>query len=251
MNTIRKNPSTAQDAPLEGSHVRGRLTPADRERQIVDGAVTFFSEHGLGGQLRDLAKQLGITHTLLYHYFPTKQALIERVYSELFEGRWNPQWESLLDNKQISSEQKLTRFYSEYASVILNPNWVRIFVFSGLSDRYITDRYFSILREKLFPRLIRETRKFRGFISRSKPSERELELLMGLHGSIFYMGMRRWIYGQTAHSAKTQESDEIYIHDQVVAYLVSANAVLNSKKTSAEQIDSSKATTAINFESTK
>lgn len=231
--------------------MRGRLTPAGRERQIVDGAVAFFSEHGLDGQLRDLAKLLGITHTLLYHYFPTKQALIERVYSELFEGRWNSQWESLLDNNKISSEQKLTRFYSEYASVILNSNWVRIFVFSGLSDRYITDRYFSILREKLFPRLIRETRKFRGFVSRSKPSERELELLMGLHGSIFYMGMRRWIYGQTVYSAKTQASDEIYIHDQVLAYLVSANAVLKSKKTSADQIDSLTASRAMNFESTK
>ena len=247
MNAIRKNPSTARDTSLDGSHVRGRLTPSDRERQIVDGAVTFFSEHGLDGQLRDLAKQLGITHTLLYHYFPTKQALIERVYTELFEGRWNPQWESLLDNRKISSEQKLSRFYNEYSSVILNSNWVRIFVFSGLSDRYITDRYFSILRKKLFPRLIRETRKFRGFVSRSKPSERELELLMGLHGSIFYMGMRRWIYGQTEHCAKTQALDEIYIHDQVLAYLVSANTVLDGKKTSSKHIDSSIESTAINF----
>jgi AcrR family transcriptional regulator len=231
MSSIRGNPASAFKVSPDTLPARRRLTPADRERQIVDGAVAFFSEHGLGGQLRDLAKQLGITHTLLYHYFPTKQALIERVYTEMFAGRWNPQWEALLDDTSINAEAKLTRFYSEYAGVILNSNWVRIFVFSGLSDRYITDKYFAMLREKLFPRLVRETRKYRGIISRAKPSDRELELLMGLHGSIFYMGMRRWIYGQTLHSAKTQAADKGYIHDQVLAYLVSAAAVLDSKKT--------------------
>ncbi len=237
MSSIRKNPANAAEIPPTGLPARRRLTRADRERQIVDGAVAFFSEHGLGGQLRDLAQQLGITHTLLYHYFPTKQALIKRVYTEMFAGRWNPLWEALLDDAKLSAEVKFTRFYSEYAGVILNSNWVRIFVFSGLSDRYITDKYFSMLREKLFPRLVRETRKYRGITSRAKPSDRELELLMGLHGSIFYMGMRRWIYGQTLYSAKTQAADECYIHDQVLAYLVSTSIVLDSNKLNSNPSD--------------
>lgn len=193
------------------------------------GAVSFFSEHGLDGQLRDLARQLGITHTLLYHYFPTKQALIERVYTEIFEGRWKPEWEALLDDKALDTETKLTRFYSDYARVILKSDWVRIFVFSGLNDRYITDRYFSMLKEKFFPRMVRETRKYRGITSRAKPSARELELLVGLHGSIFYMGIRRWIYGQSFHDtwpSISDESDESYIHDKVLAYLLSVDAVL-------------------------
>lgn len=227
MSSIRKNPAKAAAEPA-----RRRLTPADRERQIVAGAVTFFSEHGLNGQLRDLARQLGITHTLLYHYFPTKQALIERVYTEVFEGRWKPEWEVLLDDKKLDVQTKLTQFYSEYAKVILQADWVRIFLFSGLSDRYITDRYFALLREKLFPRLVRETRKYRGLVSRSKPSGRELELLLGLHGNIFYMGIRRWIYGQAVHdvqSVVTVDDVEHYIHDKVSAYLLSVSLVLDRK----------------------
>jgi AcrR family transcriptional regulator len=230
MSSIRKNPvlatKTPAAAPTSPPVARRRLTPGDRERQIVDGAVEFFSQHGLDGQLRDLARQLGVTHTLLYHYFPTKQALIERVYTEQFAGRWNPQWEALLDDSHLDTETKLTRFYTEYASVILKSNWVRIFIFSGLSDRYITDQYFAMLREKLFPRLVRETRKYRGAPLRGKSTDRELELLMGLHGSIFYMGMRRWIYGQTTCNAKTDIQDARYIHDQVLAYLLSVSAVL-------------------------
>ena len=193
------------------------------------GAVSFFSEQGLGGQLRDLARQLGITHTLLYHYFPTKQALIERVYTEMFEGRWKPEWEALLDNKRLDAQTKLTQFYSDYAKVILQSDWVRIFVFSGLSDRYITDRYFALLREKLFPRLVRESRKHRGVVSRSKPTGRELELLLGLHGNIFYMGIRRWIYGQAVHGVQSvvmADDVEDYIRDKVLAYLHSVGPVL-------------------------
>jgi AcrR family transcriptional regulator len=228
MSSIRKNPVLATKLPAatDTPMARRRLTPGDRERQIVDGAVEFFSQHGLGGQLRDLARQLGVAHTLLYHYFPTKQALIERVYTELFAGRWNPQWEALLDDTSLDTETKFTRFYTQYASVILKSNWVRIFIFSGLSDRYITDQYFAMLRRKLFPRLVRETRNYRGAPLRGKSSDRELELLMGLHGSIFYMGMRRWIYGQSTCTAKTDIQDARYIHDQVLAYLLSVSAVL-------------------------
>ena len=198
---------------------RRRLAPGERERQIVEGAVRFFSEHGLGGQLRDLARELGITHTLMYHYFPTKQALIERVYSDLFAGRWDPHWESLLDNKTLETEAKLTSFYSQYAQRILERDWVRVFVFSGLNDRYIPERYFALLGDKLFPRLIRESRSYLGLPNRGKPTPREMELLIGLHGSIFYMGIRRWVYGLEAYGAKTDPFDAVFVHDRVRGYL--------------------------------
>jgi AcrR family transcriptional regulator len=206
---------------------RKRMSVEDRERQILDGAVEFFSTHGLDGQMRVLAQGIGVTHALLYHYFPTKQALIDRVYQELFEGRWKADWETLLDDPHLPIPEKLTRFYCDYAAFILSRDFVRIFIFSGLSDHYITDRFFDLLRERLFPRLVRETRKYRGLKSRAKPSARELELLMGLHGGIFYTGIRRWIYGQEVHGAEGSEQDRIYIEDRVNAYLASAAVVLD------------------------
>ena len=226
MTAIRKNPApSATDMPAA---LRRRLLPAERERMIIDGSVRFFSEHGLGGQLRDLARGLGITHSLLYHYFPTKQALIERVYTELFEGRWRPEWEALLDDKTLDVETKLTRFYADYARVILERDWVRVFIFSGLSDRYITERYFSMLEKKLFPRLVRESRRYRGSASRARPSARELEMLMGLHGGIFYMGIGRWVYGHAPESGNAVAFDQAFIHDRVRGYLLSLDAVMGA-----------------------
>ena len=224
MSAIRKNPETP--VAVGSSSPRRRLLPPARERMLVEGAIRFFSEHGLDGQLRDLARSLGITHTLLYHYFPTKQALIERVYAELFEGRWRAEWESLLDDKTLDVQSKLTHFYIEYAKVILERDWVRIFIFSGLSDRYITARYFSMLEIKLFPRLLRESRRFRGHTGRGKATAREMELLMGLHGGIFYIGMRRWVYGHASCNAVADAIDEVYIRDRVSSYLLSLDQIL-------------------------
>ena len=92
---------------------RRRMGVAERERQILDGAIAFFAERGLDGQLRDLAKSIGVTHALLYHYFPTKQALVDRVYLELFEGRWRAEWDDLLDDPETSVEDKFTDAYCE------------------------------------------------------------------------------------------------------------------------------------------
>jgi AcrR family transcriptional regulator len=208
---------------------RKRLSVEEREKQILSSAIQFFSEHGLDGQMRVLAQNIGITHALLYHYFPTKQALLERVYYELFEGRWKPEWVQLLDDPGLDVEEKLIAFYCDYQSTILTREFVRIFIFSGLSDHYITDRFFALLRERLFPRLVRETRKYRGVTSRAKPTARELELLMGLHGGIFYTGVRRWVYGQAVHSEEATEYDEGYIRDRVRSYLLSAPAIFDDE----------------------
>ena len=82
-------------APL----ARQRLPPADRERQIIEGAIAYFSEVGFSGQTRELSKRLGITQPLLYRYFANKQALIERVYQTVFEARWNPAWIPMLQDR--------------------------------------------------------------------------------------------------------------------------------------------------------
>jgi AcrR family transcriptional regulator len=230
---IQRNPDrteAANEAPAEGVPARRRMSVSERERQIVDGAIEFFASNGFGGQLRDLASSIGVTHALLYHYFPTKQALIDRVYLDVFEGRWRESWDALLDDPATDVEDKLTTFYADYVNNALSREFVRILMFSGLMDHNISDRFFAMLRERLFPRLIRETRRFRGSTSRAKPSERELELLMGLHGGMFYISIRRWIYGQDVHSEAMHETcDEALVRDRVRSYLLASRDLFPPK----------------------
>jgi AcrR family transcriptional regulator len=228
---IQTNPErsdVSDESATEVRPARRRLSVSERERQIIDGAIEFFSSNGFGGQLRDLAKSIGVTHALLYHYFPTKQALIDRVYLEVFQGRWRDSWDALLDDPSVDVEDKFTLFYADYVNNGLSREFVRILMFSGLMDHTITDRFFAMLRERLFPRLIRETRRYRGSTSRAKPSERELELLMGLHGGMYYISIRRWIYGQDVHSEAVHETcDDALVRDRVRGYLHSSRELLH------------------------
>nr|WP_213979024.1 TetR/AcrR family transcriptional regulator [Sphingomonas sp. dw_22] len=50
--------------------------------QILDAAEDLFSKHGLYGvTLKDVAKQVGVHHTLLNYYFADKKTLFDAVFS--------------------------------------------------------------------------------------------------------------------------------------------------------------------------
>lgn len=222
--------STATELAESTTPKRRRMSTADRKRQILDSAIQYFAKHGIDGQLRNLAKGLGVTHTLLYHYFPTKDALIKAVYEDVFESRWKPEWEQLLDDKKKSPEEKLNAFYVDYSNTVLTYDFVRILIFSGLSDHSISDRFFELLRSRLLPRLIRETRTYCGRSTKGKSTQRELELLMGLHGGIFYIGMRRWIYGQAIYDSGNPNTEKEIIQDRIRSYLISAKSLFTTGK---------------------
>ena len=227
--TILNNPDSIKNKQSLAPK-RRRMSVVEREKHILDGAIQFFAQNGMNGQLRDLAKSIGVTHALLYHYFPTKQDLINRVYLEVFEGRWRNEWDDILDSSTLTPEEKLTAFYTEYVNVTLNSDFVRILVYSGLSDHAITDRFFALLRKRLFPRLIRETRAYRAVTSRAKPTKREMELLMGLHGGFFYITMRRWIYQQGVYNEMSPDTyEKSFIRDRVKAYLYSSEMLFSGK----------------------
>ena len=219
-------PARKPQAARPAGAPRQRLSAADREQQILAGAVDFFARRGLDAQTRELADELGITHALLYHYFPTKSRLIERVYEQVIAGRWDPKWEALLDGP-LPAEDKLCRFYGEYLAAILTPEWLRILVHSGLADGLIPARYFGLLRERLFPRLLRETRRACGSRSRAAPTVREEALLMGLHGGLVYqLGLLPLVYGQPGRGHGDAAVSAMFIRDLVQGYLAQAAQVV-------------------------
>ncbi|OPY98227.1 TetR family transcriptional regulator [Bradyrhizobium sacchari] len=169
----------------------------DRERAIVDEAIRFFAEHGFEGQTRELAKRMGITHSAIYRHFPSKEALIERVYQEVYLSRWSPDWGPMIRDRSQSLEARLTRFYLDYVERVFEYNWVRIFVFSGMKSFGITGRYLDIVRREIIEPAATELRHdLKLPDAKAHPlSERETELFWGLHGRIFYLAIRKFIYG--------------------------------------------------------
>ncbi|MES2184981.1 MAG: TetR/AcrR family transcriptional regulator [Pseudomonadota bacterium] len=178
-----------------------KLSSADREQMIASKAVEYFARHGFGASTRDLAKDIGVTQSLLYRYFPTKQALTERVYQEVYLSRWNPLWEELVSDRSLSLHERLNRYYLDYAGIVLRNDWVRILIFAGLEHEGINDQFFRLLKERILVPVVREcVAEFHPAALADFSADRyniELELVWALHASIFYIGMRKWVYTTT------------------------------------------------------
>ncbi|WP_322048344.1 TetR/AcrR family transcriptional regulator [Paraburkholderia sp. J67] len=198
-----------------------RLAPEEREQQIVDKAIEHFATHGFSGSTRELAKQIGVTQPLLYRYFPNKEALIERVYQEVYQ--WDPQWEALIADRSIPLEKRLCALYTGYSHVILRREWIRTFIFAGLTREGINTRYLDKLRQRIFLPVMKEIREAYNLPAPTSQAdqEAELELIWSLHASIFYIGMRKWVYG-----LPIPKDLDAHVERQVSAFLNGTPSVL-------------------------
>jgi len=180
----------------EAPTTRKRLTGPEREQAIVEEAVRFFADVGFQGDTRQLAQRLGVTQSLMYKYFPNKAALIERVYEEVYLGRWNPFWETVIRDRAIPLEDRLVQLYVEYAKAALTRDWVRIFMFSGLRGESINRRYLDVLRTRILEPVAEELRHELELptVTEVPLSTAEIELVWSINARIFYFGQRRWIF---------------------------------------------------------
>jgi TetR/AcrR family transcriptional regulator, fatty acid metabolism regulator protein len=59
--------------------------PLDKRRLILDAAVRVFARGGFhGSRVGDIAAEAGVAHGLLYHYFASKDEVLETVFRENF-----------------------------------------------------------------------------------------------------------------------------------------------------------------------
>jgi AcrR family transcriptional regulator len=60
--------------------------PVDRRRQILDAAIRIFAHQGFHAcRVSDIAREAGVAYGLVYHYFDSK----DQVLNELFAERWS------------------------------------------------------------------------------------------------------------------------------------------------------------------
>jgi TetR/AcrR family fatty acid metabolism transcriptional regulator len=63
-----------------------KAPPADRRRQILDAGIRVFARQGFHScRVSDIADEAGVAYGLVYHYFRSK----DEVMNELFSERWS------------------------------------------------------------------------------------------------------------------------------------------------------------------
>ncbi|MFC0385377.1 TetR/AcrR family transcriptional regulator [Muricoccus vinaceus] len=184
---------TTEDGPRRaaGAPPGRRPNGLARERAIVTAATDLFAEIGLDATTRDLAARLGITQPLLYRYFDSKEALVERVLAEALSGDWKPGWDRALGERAVPLRERLIAFYADYLDEVLTYRRVRLALFSGLKG--LGEGLFQDLRARILDRVLRESRC--AFSLPEAAGARDAELVRALHDSIFCLALRRHVHG--------------------------------------------------------
>lgn len=83
--------------------------PGERRQQILNAAAEVFAEKGFyRTRVGDIAQRAGVAHGLIYHYFSSKDELLQSI----FEDNWAlflKVLEDLRDQTDLSAADKLTR----------------------------------------------------------------------------------------------------------------------------------------------
>ena len=85
---------------------RPQTAAADKRRLILDAAVRVFARRGFNGcRVSDIADEAGVAYGLVYHYFRSKDEVLDTLFLE----RWNVLLEAIreTDRQDISPREKL------------------------------------------------------------------------------------------------------------------------------------------------
>ncbi len=82
VKTRSKRPGKAKQSKSRPRRVTKAAQRAEMMEQILDTAEDLFSRHGLYGvTLKDVAKRVGVHHTLMNYYFRDKKKLFDEVFA--------------------------------------------------------------------------------------------------------------------------------------------------------------------------
>src|SRR5438093_9194390 len=100
----------------------------DKRRLILDAAVRVFARKGYhSSRVGDIAEEAGVAHGLLYHYFESKEALLEAV----FRDTWSTIVDSIreIEARGEAASEQLRRVAALFLRAwARDPNLVRVLV---------------------------------------------------------------------------------------------------------------------------
>jgi AcrR family transcriptional regulator len=156
---------------------------------ILEAAIELFAERGFAAQTRELAERLCISEPLIYRYFPTKDALIQRVFQEVIESRWDAEWPQLLRDRRVPLRKRLVDFYQCYLDAIDDVIWIRIVMYASLDGLDMTRQYITGHVDEAMGIIATELSASMGLDQEVDP-----ELIWHLQSTLIYYLVRKHIH---------------------------------------------------------
>lgn len=196
-----------------------------RRSGILEVAVDLFSSKGISVTTRDIAHAAGITQPLIFKHFSSKEELVDTIYLEQFEGMFNQNWLTNLQDLNLSLYQRLVNFYMNYTEVIFNENWMRIYFWSAMADAEINKRYTKFIGDRIIKPIATQIRAAVSSDSEdhSDITDLEFETVYTAHSSLVYYGVRKYIFRDDPAIDRSQ-----IVHECVASMLQGAPTVVSN-----------------------
>lgn len=179
---------------------RKRRSPEEAKRTILDAALALLAHHGPDAiGLKDVAKQAGVSHALISHYFGTYDALVEAAFAlHLTEQRER-------GLKRILKAPANPEAWLEVAfDDLADPLTGRLLVWAMLTGRLERDD-FVILRDRGLQQTVNVLEAYL-FATGVKPERDMLErgTMIGLCAAIGYSLGRTALWGSLGRRANAE-----------------------------------------------
>lgn len=84
----RVAPKSSSKRPAGRAAGAAARHPLDRRKAILDAALDAFADRGFQGtSVREIARAVGVNEATLYHYFPSKAAILDALIDQLLARR--------------------------------------------------------------------------------------------------------------------------------------------------------------------
>ena len=165
---------------------------ADKRRVILDAAVRVFARQGFHTcRVADIADEAGVAYGLVYHYFRSKEEVLETIFRET--------WSSLVRETErievsgVPFREQLRRFARIYlGSWLVTPELVRVLVREVGRSPEVGERVDEIRGLFLALRRIIESARERGEVRQ--------DVNVGFAATAFYGALEEiltgWVLGQ-------------------------------------------------------
>ena len=115
---------------------RTRLSPEKRKEQLLNFALDVFARRGIGrAGHADIADMANVSVATVFNYFPTREALVEEVLTQVEQN-----FKAMMDENLASDqpfEQQLTAIcYHLIEEVVEQKDWLKVwFEWSNIGPR--------------------------------------------------------------------------------------------------------------------
>jgi AcrR family transcriptional regulator len=196
-----------------------RLCNAERRKQIIQVSLDLFASLGFkGATTRLIAEAAGVSESIIFRHFATKEDLYDAIITTTIEKR-RAAWE--LESPSMDEDEDLSDLLREYATGFVSRNrtdqtFIRLMLYSALEDHKFRQRFFES-HSSPYVQAIRN-RISHGILTGEYVETDPHLMMFSFFGSLYHYSVNRFV---ASSRQPPEEEDTRFIENLIKIYVAS------------------------------